>query len=217
MSIHRVMKSKVLNRVAGSLFAVIAGTVVYHEGSGISKDGLAHSYLDSASVWTICSGDTDGVKRGQVETPEQCNARLEKSIQKHAQALSALPDRTPDYAVLAAVDFAYHVGVYGARNSTTFKLLEAGDPVGAAAAIGSWKYITDDSKRGKQGWKLVNGHYRFDCSVAGNKVCAGIWKRRMWQMDTMSGKLGTAEQAKAALPRYDRAYAQGKDWVVPDK
>lgn len=217
MSINRVVRNKVIARVMGAMFAVTAGTVVYHEGTGIGKDGMAHSYLDSASVWTICSGDTDGVKPGQVETPAQCQARLRKSIEKHAQALSALPERTPDYAVLAAVDFAYHVGVYGAKNSTTFKLLEAGDTAGAAAAIQSWKYITDDSKRGKPGWSFIKGHYRYDCSVPGNKVCSGIWKRRMWQMDTMAGKLGTAEQAKAALARYDRAYAQGGNWIIPDK
>lgn len=217
MSINRVARNKVIARVMGAMFAVTAGTVVYHEGTGIGKDGMAHSYLDSASVWTICSGDTDGVKPGQVETPAQCQARLRKSIEKHAQALSALPERTPDYAVLAAVDFAYHVGVYGAKNSTTFKLLEAGDTAGAAAAIQSWKYITDDSKRGKPGWSFIKGHYRYDCSVPGNKVCSGIWKRRMWQMDTMAGKLGTAEQAKAALARYDRAYAQGGNWIIPDK
>lgn len=217
MSINRVARNKVIARVMGAMFAVTAGTVVYHEGTGIGKDGMAHSYLDSASVWTICSGDTDGVKPGQVETPAQCQARLRKSIEKHAQALSALPERTPDYAVLAAVDFAYHVGVYGAKNSTTFKLLEAGDTTGAAAAIQSWKYITDDSKRGKPGWSFIKGHYRYDCSTPGNKVCSGIWKRRMWQMDTMAGKLGTAEQAKAALARYDRAYAQGGNWIIPDK
>ncbi|CBW54813.1 putative endolysin [Pantoea phage LIMElight] len=213
----RPVRNKIIARVMGSLFAVAAGTVVYHEGTGISKDGLAHPYRDSASVWTVCSGDTYDVVPGRAETPAQCQARLRKSIEEHAQALSGLPERTPDYAVLAAVDFAYHVGVYGAKNSTTFKLLEAGDPAGAAAAIGSWKYITDDSKRGKQGWAKMNGHWRYDCSLPGNTVCSGIWKRRMWQMDTMAGKLGTAEQAKAALPRYDRAYAQGKQWVIPDK
>ena len=213
----RPVRNKIIARVMGSLFAVAAGTVVYHEGTGISKDGLAHPYLDSASVWTICSGDTSGVVPGRAETPDQCKVRLRKSIEEHAQALSGLPERTPDYAVLAAVDFAYHVGVYGAKNSTTFKLLEAGDPAGAAAAIGSWKYITDDSKRGKPGWSFINGHYRYDCSTPGNKVCAGIWKRRMWQMDTMAGKLGSAQDAEAALARYDRAYAEKGHWVIPDK
>lgn len=216
MSFPRV-KTNLLARVMGAMFAVTAGTVVYHEGTGIGKDGMAHAYLDSASVWTICSGDTSDVKRGQVETPAQCQARLRTSIEKHAQALQGLPESTPDYAVLAMVDFAYHVGVYGAKSSHTYKLLRAGDVKGAAAAIGSWKYITDNSKKGKQGWEFVNGKYRYDCSRAGNKVCAGIWKRRMWQMDTMAGKLGTPDQAEAALSRYDRAYAQGNHWVIPDK
>ncbi|UNA01077.1 putative endolysin [Erwinia phage Loshitsa2] len=211
----RVTKSKLLVRIMGTMFAAVAGTVVYHEGSGLSPDGLAHSYLDSASVWTICSGDTSGVKPGQVETPEQCTARLKTSIEKHAQALSDLPDDTPDYAVLAGVDFAYHVGVYGAKNSTSFKLLKQGKYEEAGQAILSWRFITDDSKRGKQGWSFVKGHYRYDCSTPNNKVCSGIWKRRMWQADTMSGKLGNATTAEAALARYDRAYAVGNHWVIP--
>lgn len=211
------MRNKIVARVMGALFAVTAGAVVYHEGTGVGPDGQAHAYRDGASVWTICSGDTSNVKAGQVETPAQCQVRLRKSIEEHAQALSDLPATTPDYAVLAAVDFAYHVGVNGAKQSTTFKLLESGDVQGAAAAIQSWKYISDNSKKGKPGWRYVNGKYRYDCSTPGNKVCAGIWKRRMWQMDTMAGKLGTAEQAEAALPRYDRAYSQGSNWIIPDK
>ena len=212
-----LQKIKPVAKATGALMGVIMGVVVYNEGTGIGPDGLAHSYLDSASVWTICSGDTERVQRGQVETPAQCQARLEKSIQKHAQALSDLPSTPPDYAILAGVDFAYHVGVGGARNSTSFKYLKQGDTARAAAALGSWKYISDNSKRGKPGWKYISGAWRYDCSVPGNKVCSGIWKRRMWQMDTMSGKLGTAEQAQAALPRYSRAYAQDNRWVVPAK
>ena len=211
----RVTKSKVIARVMGSLFAVTAGTVVFHEGSGLDPDNLARAYRDSASVWTICSGDTYDVKPGQVETAAQCQARLRTAIEKHAQALSALPDDTPDYAVLAGVDFAYHVGVSGARNSTAFKYLEQHDTANAAAALLNWRFITDDSKRGKQGWSFVNGHYRYDCATVGNKVCSGIWKRRLWQHDTMSGKLGSAEAAKLALPRYERMYAQGGKWIVP--
>lgn len=210
-----VMRNKLIARTMGGLFAVVAGTVVYHEGSGLSPDNLAHAYRDSASVWTICSGDTSGVKPGQVETPEQCQDRLRVSIQKHAQALSDLPEDTPDYAVLAAVDFAYHVGVTGARNSQSFKLLGAGDTAAAAEALLNWRYISDNSKRGKQGWSFINGKYRYDCSLVGNKVCSGIWKRRVWQHDAMSGKLGTAEAAELALPRYERMYPSKGKWVVP--
>lgn len=211
----RVTKSKVIARVMGGLFAVTAGTVVFHEGSGLSPDNLAHAYRDSASVWTICSGDTSNVKPGQVETASQCQDRLHKAIEKHAQALSDLPDDTSDYAILAGVDFAYHVGVSGAKNSTAFKYLKQHDEQKAAASLLQWRFITDDSKRGKQGWSFVNGHYRYDCATVGNKVCSGIWKRRLWQHDTMSGKLGSAEAAKLALPRYERMYASGGKWIVP--
>ena len=213
----QVTKSKLIRRVMGGMFSVVAAATVYHEGSGISKDGNAHAYLDGAARWTICSGDTENVHKGQIETPAQCKARLRTSIEKHAQALSGLPDSTPDYAVLSMMDFAYHVGVHGAKNSTTYTYLMLGNTEDAAKAIGDWKYISNSSMKGKKGWRYINGNYRYDCSTVGNKVCAGIWKRRMWQMDTMQGKLGSAKEAEAALPRYDRAYAENGHWVIPAK
>lgn len=212
-----VTKNKLLPRVMGVMFAVVAGTTVYHEGTGISSDGKAHAYLDGAARWTICSGDTRNVKKGQVESAAECETRLRYAIQEHAQALAGLPESTPDYAVLAMMDFSYHVGVAGARGSSTYKYLMLGNEQAAAESIGDWKYISNNSMRGKAGWRYVNGKYRYDCSTVGNKVCAGIWKRRMWQMDTMQGKLGTAAQAEAALPRYDRIYAENGRWVIPKK
>lgn len=208
-------KNKLLPRVMGGLFAVIAGATVYHEGTGISTDGKAHAYLDGAARWTICSGDTRGVQRGQVESEEQCRVRLRSAIEEHAQALTGLPESTPDYAVLAMMDFSYHVGVNAAKGSSTYRYLMLGNTTDAASAIGNWKYISNSSMKGKPGWHYVNGKYRYDCSKVGNTVCAGIWKRRLWQMDTMSGKLGTAAEAEAALSRYDRIYAKNGHWVIP--
>lgn len=212
-----VTKNKLLPRVMGGLFAVIAATTVYHEGTGISADGNARAYLDGAARWTICSGDTKNVVKGQVESAAECKTRLRYAIQEHAQALAGLPESTPDYAVLAMMDFAYHVGVSGAQNSTTYKHLMLGNEEDAAKAIGDWRYISNNSMKGEAGWRYVNGKYRYDCSTVGNKVCAGIWKRRMWQMDTMQGKLGTAKEAEAALPRYTRIYAENGKWVIPAK
>ena len=138
-------------------------------------------------------------------------------MQEHAAVLDGLPQGTPDYAVLSIVDFAYHVGVSAARKSSVWKELYSGNVEAAAQNIEKYRFITNDSKRGKPGWKLMQGHWRYDCSTVGNTVCAGIWKRRLWQTDTMSGKLGDATSAEKALPRYDRMYARDGHWVIPAK
>lgn len=211
------LPTKTKLRLVGALLSAIFGTVVYHEGTGISKDGYAYPYKDPVGIWTVCSGDTEAVVAGVRETPAQCKARLEKSVLKHAQALERLPADAPDYVYLAGIDFAYHVGVYGAKNSTAFKLVAQREYAKAGEALLQWRYVTDNSKRGKQGWQSIGGQWKYDCSTVGNTVCAGIWKRRMWERDTMSGKLGTAEQAQKQLQRYDRMYVKDGAWVIPEK
>jgi len=211
----RLTKGKV--RLAGAILALCGSTVVYHEGTGISKDGVARSYLDSAGVWTICSGDTKDVSRGQTATKQECSERLQNAVQEHAQVLTAVPTDVPDYVVLGSVDFAYHVGVYGAKESTAIKYLQEHDYERAGKALLMWRYITNDAMAGKSGWRKMSGHWKYDCSTAGNRVCSGIWKRRLWEADTISGKLGTAAEAEAALPRYDAMYASKGKWVIPPK
>lgn len=147
------------------------------------------AYRDGAGVWTICYGETNGVRRGQIATREQCNAQLSRSIAEHAKALDGLPAGLPDVVVLGAMDAAYNIGVYGYSSSTSKRHLANKDYAAAGKAILKFKYIT-----------LPNGQ-KFDCSTPGNTICYGLWKRRLWQSKAIGNEFPSVEAALAALPR----------------
>lgn len=169
-------------RAAGALALVIAGAVGINEGRQLS------AYQDSAGVWTICDGHTGGVQRGDVATPAQCDVLLKQGIQAHARALQGLPDSTPDAVIVGAVDLTYNIGESGFNNSTVKRCLMKEDYTCASKAVLQWKYITRNGKK-------------YDCSAPGNKVCSGLWKRRLWQADVIGNKYKTPEAALAALPK----------------
>lgn len=176
------LKSKLISRAAGALFASIALVVGVNEGRSLV------SYQDSAGVWTICDGETLGVRPGQRRSGAQCDATLRKGIARHAEALQGLPEDLPDVVVLGAVDLVYNIGVSGFEQSAMRRALAGKDYKAAGAAVLRWKYIT------------VNGK-KFDCSTPGNKVCAGLWKRRLWQSAAIGNQFKTTEAAIAALPK----------------
>lgn len=177
------LKSNLLSKVTGALFGVIAIVIGVHEGRSLV------SYQDSAGVWTICDGETLGVKKGQKATQAQCDDMLRKGIARHAEALQGLPQDLPDVVLLGAVDSAYNVGVYGFSSSTTKKCLANKDYTCASKNWLKWKYIT-----------LPNGK-KFDCSTPGNKVCSGLWDRRQWQAKALGNQFKSVQEALAALPR----------------
>ena len=177
------LKSKLISRAAGVLFASIAAVVGLHEGRSLV------SYQDSAGVWTICDGETLGVKPGQRRSEAQCDETLRKGIARHAEALTGLPEGLPDVVLLGSVDLVYNIGVYGFRSSSAYKALAQQDYTAAGAAVLRWKYIT-----------LPNGK-RFDCSTPGNTVCYGLWKRRLWQAKAIGNEFPSVQAALAALPK----------------
>lgn len=62
-------------------FALLAGAVGIGMATTLVVDTRAdegskpRAYRDLGSVWTVCSGSTRGVKPGEVDTAEQCDAR----------------------------------------------------------------------------------------------------------------------------------------------
>lgn len=194
-------KSKVVQRVMGGLFTVMAGVVVVNEGSS------EKAYKDSAGVWTICYGETKGVKEGDTATPTECSAQLVASLQEHAEALDGLPDNTPDAVLVGAVDMAYNVGVYGFRNSKVKRLLLQSDYKGAGEAVLEWRYISRyQTNTPGTGWVQTGpGKWRFDCSATingkRNTVCWGLWQRRQWQSKAIGNQYKSADEALAALKK----------------
>ncbi|ALA46465.1 putative endolysin [Dickeya phage BF25/12] len=183
------LKNKITSAIAAAtlLGGGIISVVKHNEGYSES------AYQDGAGVWTICYGDTRGVKRGMRLTMDVCDAQLRDSIAEHTKALAGLPESTPDVVILGSIDMAYNIGVSGFSTSTQKKHLLNGDYNKAGYAVLSWRYIT-----------LPNG-VKYDCSqlVHGkpNKVCWGLWERRQWQSKAIGNTFKSVQEALDNLPK----------------
>jgi lysozyme len=146
---------KTLAGVTGTLAgALLLFTAVPHEESGrtvratIDAQGEIHTrhvsgkqylraYRDVVGVLTICDGDTKDVRPGEVDTPEQCDARLERQLIAHAEPLircaPALYGRPNQVA--ASVSLAYNIGPAGFCRGSVARRINAGDWAGASAAF----------------------------------------------------------------------------------
>ncbi len=191
-----------LARITGVLFAATAGVVAYNEGY------KEVAYQDSAKVWTICYGETEGVKQGDTATRAECDAQLRKSIVKHAQGLAGIPEGIPDVVLIGSLDMAYNIGVYGFQNSTQRKHLLLRNYKAAGEAVLAWRYISQKKAPAPQkGWEYDRSArvWRFDCSqfIDGkrNRVCWGLWERRVWQSKAIGNEFKSVDEALKALPR----------------
>jgi len=140
--------------------------------------GLAvhEGYSDKAiipvkgDVATICFGETRGVKIGDTSDPVRCLMRLQAGLNEYESAVrrcAPVPMYQAEYDLW--VNMAYNIGAknfcYNAKGepSAIVKQLTAGNYKGACDAILLYRY----------------GPNKFDCSTPGNKVCSGVWKRRL--------------------------------------
>lgn len=171
----------ITKRVLAPAFIGVVGAVIgFNEGYSTS------AYLDSAGVPTVCYGSTVGVKYPSTVTDSECTARLKSDLESHLKALDELPDDLPDPVVLGSIDFAYNIGVSGFKNSSVHSALLRKDYRAASANVLKWRFIT------------VNGR-KYDCSVQGNTVCYGLWKRRLWQSKAIGNSYNTLNEAKQGL------------------
>lgn len=100
------------------------------------------AYPDPATKgppWTVCYGETDGVKPGDRYTVQQCKDMLQESLQKYAKGVErCVIAPLPDKRYVALVSFAYNVGVGAACNSSTVKLINAGKTREGCDALLKW-------------------------------------------------------------------------------
>lgn len=104
------------------------------------KEGLRlKAYLDSGSIPTICYGETENVKLGDVKTKEECDALFYTRLGAFAYGVDLLvvPDMQPQTHA-ALTSFAYNVGLEKFRNSTLLRKLNNGDFVGACNELPRW-------------------------------------------------------------------------------
>lgn len=103
------------------------------------------AYLDKIAkppVWTVCYGETLGIKPGMKFTVKQCEdmlyARVQKDFDKPLSQCFAAWTSKPAYWRAAVISWAYNVGTGAACNSTLRKKADAGDLKGACQELLKW-------------------------------------------------------------------------------
>lgn len=106
-----------------------------------------HAYLDtiaSPPVWTVCYGETRGVKEGDYYTDGECDAMLANGLLKYRTGLhvyfvpATIHRRLTPKRDAAYVSLAWNVGITGAGRSTATRRLNAGDIPGGCTALTWW-------------------------------------------------------------------------------
>jgi len=146
--------------------------------AGLIGLAMSEGYTDSAiiptkgDVPTLGFGTTtrpDGtpVRMGDKTHPVEALQRKARDIVKFEGALKScvrVPLHQAEYDLY--VDHAYNIGAGAFCGSTIVKRLNAGDYAGACNAILMWNRV------GAQ-----------DCSQPGNRICWGLWERRLATRD----------------------------------
>ncbi|AWM37010.1 Lysozyme RrrD [Gemmata obscuriglobus] len=126
-----------------------------HEGESLK------AYQDVGGVYTICHGETSGVKAEQVATKEACDALTKSRVGQFMAQVHALHKVELSPATLAAhTSMAYNIGIAAYARSTTLRLTNAGNIAAGCRAMANW--YTAGGK---------------DCRVRSNN-CYGLINRR---------------------------------------
>ena len=102
------------------------------------------AYLDriaSPPVWTVCYGETKGVRPGDSYTAQQCLDMLSRSLAGyHAQLSKCIPalPQQPQGVQVALTSWTYNVGAGAACGSTLARLANKGDWRGACNQLPRW-------------------------------------------------------------------------------
>lgn len=153
--------------LVGAGAAIVLATMIPHDESGrkveatvtpkgelrvrhISGPEYRKAYADIVGVWTICDGDTKGVRPGMVETREGCTARLERQLVAHATpVLKCVPGlKGRDNQLVASVSLAYNIGTAGFCRSTVARRFNAGNWRGGCDAMLMWNKAGGREVRG---------------------------------------------------------------------
>jgi len=131
------MKNSTKGGVAGAAAAamiLLAGTFLQPwEGREL------RAYQDIVGVWTICDGETRGVKPGDVATPAECDKKLYASLSEFKVGLDrclVYPTSTKTGAAL--LSWTYNVGLGAACGSTLVRLANQGRLAEACDQLLRW-------------------------------------------------------------------------------
>ena len=115
------------------------------------------AYLDriaSPPVWTICYGETEGVRPNETRTEAECREGLRRGLIRYRNGIrpaftaETKAQRLPPERDAAFVSLSWNVGIAGVRNSTATRRLNAGDVRGACEGMKMWN---------KAGGRVIRG------------------------------------------------------------
>lgn len=135
----------------GGAAAILAAAAAF---IGPWEGERTEAYLDRIAnppVWTVCYGETRGVKAGDKYTSEQCSAMLMDSLKDFYGPLTAcIPDlpKQPEGVQVALTSWSYNVGTGAACNSTLARRANADRWEDACNQLPRWN---------KAGGKVVRG------------------------------------------------------------
>lgn len=120
-------------------FLLTAAFIAPHEGLRLK------AYPDATGIPTICYGATQilgrEVKLGDVATPQDCEAHLERDVRAALAAVDRLVKvPLPETRRLALGSFVYNVGEGRFAKSTLLKKLNRGDTIGACHELTRYIY-----------------------------------------------------------------------------
>lgn len=132
------LNSRIVNYLTGlglasSLVLAGGGIVSHFEGKSNT------SYLDPVGIWTICYGETKGVRRGDYKTDEDClNSLAEELTEHHKKMMMHIKTPISVKEEAAYLSFTYNVGVGAFSRSTLLKKLNSGKRLEACAQLLRW-------------------------------------------------------------------------------
>lgn len=144
----RPINLKVKQRLAaGGLAAslILAGSALVAPWEGLELQ----AYPDVIGVYTICYGQTKGVKLGDKRTETECYDDLALSLPSYRQnMLKYVTVPLTPYQEAAFISFSYNVGTSAFGKSTLVKKLNKGDYQGACSELKKWVYADNKKFQG---------------------------------------------------------------------
>lgn len=166
------LSKRLLALGASGIIAVTGGYMV-GPWEGVEKT----AYQDIVGVWTICYGETQGVKPGMTKTQEQCEQSLAKELQNYnTQMKKSVKVPLPQHMEVAYTSFVWNVGVGAWNSSTLLKLLNQEKYDEACTQLLRW-------------------------NKAGGKVVKGLTNRRNAEYKTCTGNDNATNEALEELRR----------------
>lgn len=112
------------------------------------------AYQDIVGVWTVCYGETKGVRPGDRYTKAQCDAMLAQEVREYREGLhryftaETTSERLTPHRDAAYTSLAYNAGIRAIGKSTATRRLNAGNIAGGCQALGWWN---------KAGGRVIRG------------------------------------------------------------